>query len=43
MALIAGIFMIVSILALIGALAQRWGEDSREDFIDSNFSRSWMR
>ena len=43
MALIAGIVIITSILALIGALAQRWGEDTREDFTDSNLSRTWMR
>jgi hypothetical protein len=43
MALIAGIFIIAAILALFGALAQRWGADSREDFVDSYIPRVGMR
>jgi hypothetical protein len=43
MALIAGLFIITVILALFGALAQRWGVDTREGFIDPSLSRTWMR
>lgn len=43
MALIAGIITIAAILALFGALAQRWGVDSREDFVDSYIPRLGIR
>ena len=47
MALIAGIILIAAILALFGALALRWGTDSRVDsrvdYIDSYTHRVGMR
>jgi hypothetical protein len=43
MALIAGIMLIAVILALFGALAQRWGTDSRVDHIDTYTHRVGMR
>jgi hypothetical protein len=35
MALIAGIVIVVAILTLFGALALRWGVDSRDSRVDS--------
>lgn len=43
MALIAGIIIITAILALFGALAQRWGVDSRDSRVDSHTPRAGMR
>jgi hypothetical protein len=43
MALITGIIIVVVILALFGALAQRWGVDSRDGRIDSYTPRAGMR
>jgi hypothetical protein len=43
MALIAGIFIVFAILTLFGALAQRWGVDSRDSRIDSYTPRAGMR
>ncbi|HLY15342.1 MAG TPA: hypothetical protein VKR24_13420 [Candidatus Limnocylindrales bacterium] len=43
MALIAGILIIAAILALFGALALRWGADTRTDYVDSYTYRAGMR
>jgi len=43
MALITGIILIAAILALFGALALRWGTDSRPDYIDTYTHRQGMR
>ena len=43
MALIVGIILISAILALFGALAQRWGVDSRDSRVDSYTPRAGMR
>ena len=43
MALFAGIILIALILALFGVLAQRWGIDSRVDYIDTHTNRAGMR
>jgi hypothetical protein len=43
MALIFGIFIIVTILALLGSAAQAWGVDSREDSLDSHASQRALR
>jgi hypothetical protein len=43
MALIFGIFIIVTIVALLGSAAQAWGVDSREDSVDSHASQRALR
>ena len=43
MALLAGIIIVVVILTLFGALAQRWGVDSRDSRVDSYTPRAGMR
>ncbi len=43
MALITAVLVAAVILALFGALAQRWGVDTRDDRVDSQTPRAGMR